>query len=169
MSNLNSFMDVADQLGDYYKTRRNIQIQLSHAEEDHELRALAITPKGGWLSDQPKSNAEQREAERKRVFAADETLQKIAAIQRDLRDQLSDISAKIEALEEIRDSMKWTVRQSLAESMNGKAITFTEHSVVEDAAEAHLEESLWQEDVEPVRANGGSPNGDTHAVDDIPF
>lgn len=165
----NSFMDVADQLGDYYKTRRNIQVQLSHCEEDHELRGIAITPKGGWLSDQPKSNAEQREAERDRVFAADETLQKIAAQQRDLRDQLSDISAEIEALEEIRDAMKWTVRQALAESMADRAITFNEHSVVEDAAESHLEESLWQEDREPVGVNGGAPNGGSPAVDDIPF
>ena len=51
---LNTFTDVADRLGDYYKTRRSLQIQLAHAEDDHAQRAIAITPKGGWLSDQPK-------------------------------------------------------------------------------------------------------------------
>ena len=48
--------------------------------------------------------------------------------------------------------------------MAGVNITFSEHSVVEDAAEVHLEESLWQENRQPLGANVDSSN-----VDDLPF
>lgn len=162
---MTTFINIATRLGDFYKTRRSIQIKLSHAEEDHLARAIAITPAEGWAG----KNAEQRESERDRAFAADETLKKIAAIQRDLRDQLSALEGEIDALEEMRDGAKWVVRQSLAESMNGKAIAFNEHSVVEDAAADSLEAQAFGAERAPLEVKGNIFGVGHKAEEDIPF
>jgi chromosome segregation ATPase len=133
------------------------------------LRGIAITPRSGWLSDQPKSNAEQREAERDRIFAADETLQKIADIQSDLRDQLAALEGEIDALEERRDAMKWTVRQVLAETMSDRDIYFSERSVVEDAADHRTESQLFHEQEDPLNPDEELVVAKESVEDDIPF
>lgn len=115
MSMLN---ELADRIGDLYRSRAEIQIKLAHAGEDERNRQIHI------LSITDVVGLGKTDADRKRaleiLFAGDETLQKISGRQTELRDILADCQAEIDALEMQFKAERWNIRAQLARALEGK-------------------------------------------------
>lgn len=127
---MTTLQEYAKTLSDWFKIRTQKQIALGHSEQDLEARKLALTPKDGWLSDKAKSNEEQRRAEAERTFSADDVCQKIMKFIVDSRDELADLEAQIEALQEQASAERWRIRELLATALGAKL----QGERVEDAA-----------------------------------
>lgn len=113
--------ELAGQLSDLYKARKNLQIELAHLDADTEARKVFITPAAGWLADLPKSNEGQREIARLKAFAADEILKACEQKARQLHDQLSEVEMQIECLQEMASAERWRIREKLADALTSKA------------------------------------------------
>lgn len=117
-SNHPDLLSLANRLGELYQSKRGAQIELAHQEADLEGNILRLTPDDGW----PGKNEENRRLARERALADDQACRNIAARMTELRDDLADLEAEIDALDAERRAREWMIRQQLVEALMVRAV-----------------------------------------------
>jgi len=151
--------EIAQLLKDLYQRRAKIALAEWQYGEDLRARQTAITPEGGW----PGSNEKARETAREKVFAADETCQKISAQIRQAHADLATIEADLAGLEAERRGLEWEIRRAMIEAMIGvdrQGHRPVEEAALDDAAQAE-HDRLWEDGFIPPRVAAD--------YNDIPF
>lgn len=116
---MNELIAIGKELAELYAQRehgKTIEWQLGQ-EFDNRRMELYPQPDG-----YPGKNAEQRDAARHFVEAADETLTRIKDDQAAMKDKLSKVEAAIQSLEANRRALEWSIRASLINALAYKQI-----------------------------------------------
>lgn len=162
------FDAIADSLARLYHYLRDTQIELAHQETDYTAAVLAKAPEEGW----PGKNEEQRKAARDRALADDETCKLITARISQLRDDLADCEADLEALRERRDALRRGIRERLTGALEmryGVQVEFREPADGAFDGETDVEADAMAEAAVYAGGDGRAAGQAAMPEDEIPF
>lgn len=151
---MNKFLEIGHQLSQLDRQLAIYKLNLDHAIEDIAGRALAITPDGGW----PGKNEGERKTASDKAFAADETIQKLLDLKRVAEDNVISTQAQIDALEDERRALEWTVKATYVMQYAGVALD----DIFEVEPEIQPNKEAWKRWEESL-AHGGT----FHGIEDI--
>lgn len=133
---MNKFLTIGHQLSTLDRQLAIYKLNLDHHIEDIAGRALAITPDGGWSG----KNESERKTASDKAFAADETIQKLLDLKREAEDNVMTTQAKIEALEDERRALEWTVKATYVMQYAGVTLD----DIFEVEPEIQPNEEAWK-------------------------
>jgi len=142
-------LEIAIELMAIYHHRHDYDIRLVHRRADAEARVLALTPPDGW----PGKNAEQRDLEKSRALAADETLKAMQVLIAEDEESIASTNTQITMLELERRAIEWGIRAEMVRALSGNrndAAQPVEENGFDDAADQILTDNIQAEIQEEI-------------------
>jgi len=137
-------LEIAIELMAIYHHRHDHEITRAHRKADAEARILALTPPEGW----PGKNAEQRDHERARALATDETLMARRKLLTEDEENIASTETQIRILETERRALEWGIRAEMVRALSGNrndASQPVEENGLDDAADMAMVTEVQEE------------------------
>ena len=170
---MTKLQELAGQLADLYKVRKNLQVNIDHTSAEIEARKLDLTPAEGW----PGKNEEQRSIAREKAFAGDRDLCAMNLALSGLRDDLAGFEADIEGLQVVASAERWAVREKLADALLARGVEASddqdpeapEFSDVEDDASGYVDFSEFKPATPNLTPTYSMLLPETPEAEDVPW
>lgn len=137
--NTTRLIEIAKRLIELYNQRGAQSLRLWHAEQDLELRQVALIPAEGW----PGKNEGERKTAQTKAYKSDDVCEKIEAQIARHKTEVSTTDAEIAGLEAERRALEWEIRGELVKALQREHLEYSgpvEETAFDEALQSQLDE-----------------------------